>query len=107
MSDAPVPSRSIDRAMLDSLVSRVRVAVLPGAMPASLSGTPGTQFAQRPQEERGLFCGAGGHSERAGDPDIPDQDVALQQGAEGRRGVVQALEEHEVGLALEDAEPQL
>jgi hypothetical protein len=33
MSDAPVPSRSIDSVMLDSLVSRVRVAVLPDALP--------------------------------------------------------------------------
>jgi len=39
-------------------------------MRASLSGPSGAQFAQRPQEERGLVGRAGRHTQRAGDSDI-------------------------------------
>src|SRR5690606_12683228 len=96
MSAAPDPSRSIARSMLDSEVSRWSSAVRWVVMILSLLTR---QLGHRRQEVSGLALGARGDPEVVRDPDVADQDVALEQGLEDRVRVLDPSEEDEVGPA--------
>src|SRR5690606_32247144 len=106
MSLVPVPSRSRVSSMLDSLVCRLRRAVRWVLMGSSLVSPAGPELGQAAQEELGLGGGAGRHTQGVRDADVADEDVALEQRAEGGTRVVDPVEEHEVRLARPRAVPE-
>ncbi len=104
--DVPVPSRSSDRSMVDSLVSRLRLAVRGLLMRRSYRGAARPERGER-LEERGRLVGrARRDAQRARQSDVADQDVALEQRAERRLRVGDTVEQHEVRVAVERPVPE-
>src|SRR3954452_3765528 len=92
----PLPSRSSETTTFDSLVARSTRAVRPMSSDhLSDCGEEGVALLGRPDAD----------AQPARQPDVAHQDPPIQQSLPLKRLVVEAAEQHEVGVAVDDVEP--
>src|SRR3954447_25264822 len=98
MSPTPVPSRSISTTSLVSLVARSTRAVRLMGSVSQRGAALRRDLTQCGEEGGGLHGRARRDPQPAGQADVTDQDVVVEQRLPGGGGVAEPAEQHEVGV---------